>query len=386
MLRDVASRAIERLNRVVPKRAHAVVFSVPPLEGNAVETIRELTRRYRGPVYWFDGPADAAGLGERVLPVRKLSPRALFAYLSAEIVFVTHALYGAPTPVASQTLVNLWHGDGIKAKPAPRPGRKSILPATYVVGGTELLTNRKTVDFGMDPASAIVTGNPRIDQFRRGVHDGALERLGLDPRRPFVLWMPTYRFARTMGATSGWRDAPAAGPSVNETMQLVVERLRQRDVQVAVKPHLLDVEARSIQGAALADDAMLGLAQITCYELLGRSAGLVTDYSSVWTDYLLLDRPIGFLIPDKEQYASGRGVHPADVFEWLPGFVLGGPVELDLFIDDVLDSGRLSADRRREAARRLGLKRTRHAARDLLEELERRGAFPRSKTLRPDRR
>ena len=34
----------------------------------------------------------------------------------------------------------------------------------------------------------------------------------------------------------------------------------------------------------------------TLYGLLARSSALVTDYSSVWTDYLTLDRPIAFII------------------------------------------------------------------------------------------
>lgn len=36
---------------------------------------------------------------------------------------------------------------------------------------------------------------------------------------------------------------------------------------------------------------------------------LITDYSSIYIDYLLLDRPLIFLPYDKEQYLKGRGMN-----------------------------------------------------------------------------
>ena len=39
-----------------------------------------------------------------------------------------------------------------------------------------------------------------------------------------------------------------------------------------------------------------------------RPPGLVTDYSSVWVDYLLTDRPIAFLVPDRDTY--DRALYP----------------------------------------------------------------------------
>ena len=36
---------------------------------------------------------------------------------------------------------------------------------------------------------------------------------------------------------------------------------------------------------------------------------LITDYSSIYIDYLLLDRPMVFLPYDKERYLEGRGMN-----------------------------------------------------------------------------
>jgi CDP-glycerol glycerophosphotransferase (TagB/SpsB family) len=58
------------------------------------------------------------------------------------------------------------------------------------------------------------------------------------------------------------------------------------------------------------------------YGLLARSGALVTDYSSVWIDYLTLDRPIGFIIDDLAEYKGGRGLMVSNLEGLLPGPVL----------------------------------------------------------------
>lgn len=55
------------------------------------------------------------------------------------------------------------------------------------------------------------------------------------------------------------------------------------------------------------------------YQLLSLTDTLVTDYSSIYADYLLLDRPMVFVPADEEIYNEQRGLllNPYDV--WMPG-------------------------------------------------------------------
>ena len=52
------------------------------------------------------------------------------------------------------------------------------------------------------------------------------------------------------------------------------------------------------------NDAFLSDNGIINYELLGVADALLTDYSSVYYDYLLLDRPIGLCWDDYEEYKA----------------------------------------------------------------------------------
>ena len=58
---------------------------------------------------------------------------------------------------------------------------------------------------------------------------------------------------------------------------------------------------------------------MTLYEALGQVDCLVSDISSVYVDYLCLDRPIIFFFPDLEAYRKYEGFAFEPIVDWLPG-------------------------------------------------------------------
>mgnify|MGYP000849114584 FL=1 len=71
---------------------------------------------------------------------------------------------------------------------------------------------------------------------------------------------------------------------------------------------------------------------VMLYELLGMADKLITDYSSVYIDYLILDKPIGFFIPDLKKYSNDRGFYENNLNESLPGPILEQDNDLIDFI------------------------------------------------------
>lgn len=386
-LRSMSSRIIERLSSVAPKKPYAVIYGFPVTEGNVTALIHELSNSYRGKVFWLDGDshisAEIAASGFPLRILKRYSVAAVYRYLTAEVVFFTHGLYGDPVPNRRSSLVNLWHGDGIKIKPLAARNMRSMVPASFVVGGTRLLGLRKTVDFRMPESSLLLSGNPRIDLFRVPTGSDGLRCLGINPAHPFVLWMPTFRKTRSVGAMAAWSDVvgiPKQG--LEGAAKDLAAKLSRNGIQLVVKPHPLDAESRSIEGSLCISDDSIRQAGTSLYSLLAASSGLVTDYSSVWTDYLCLDRPIGFVVTDRREYESGRGIYPSDILDWLPGEDLTDPRGLDVFIADVQDSGVFGSERRTLVADRLGLVKTDNASLKLLRLLDERNVFRRSGGLR----
>jgi len=357
---------LRALSRVVPTSRSVVLAVFPESEGNGVEVARALLRRYHGRVVWLRDrgavPEHVRTLADQgMVLVPKASLAGLRAYLRAEAVLFTHGLYGNPRPCARKPVVNLWHGDGPKDI---RPGRTvgALVASTYLVGSTTLFSQFQARAFDVPPDRVLLTGNPRTDELWRPVDPERLARLGITGG--FVLWMPTFRQARAVGAVR-FGSGPAASHDADAELAPLLAGLRARGLQLVVKPHPLDADRRRLPGLVTVDDDDLAAAGVTLSSLLAASTGLVTDYSSVWVDYLLLDRPIAFSVPDRASY--DRELHPPDVLDWVPGEVVdlaGRPFAE--FLRDVDAAGRLGAARRRDVAERIGLHRSPAAADDLV--------------------
>ncbi len=154
-------------------------------------------------------------------------------------------------------------------------------------------------------------------------------------------------------------------------LTLLLDALNQRGLQLVIKPHPMDADRREWPGAVTVSEVDLIRTGVSLYGLLGQSRGLVTDYSSVWVDYLLLDRPIAFLVGDRGTYA--RELLPSDTLDWVPGEVVDHSEEpFAQFFADLDTDGQAGSHQRSEVSTRIGLNPTRTAADDLLTELEQR--------------
>lgn len=363
--------AVGRLVRVVPHSRSVVVAAFPQSEGNGLEVARALLRRYPGEVVWLregDLPAEVADLvadGLRV--VAKNGLRGLWCYLRAEVVFFTHGLYGSAAPPRNRPVVNVWHGDGPKGI-QPDGGTSGRIRSTYLVGSTTLFTGHQARSLDVPPENVLVTGNPRTDQLTRPATDAQLRDLGIEG--DFVLWLPTFRVPRAVGAV---RTVDAVRDDPGAALDVLVEQLARRGVQLVVKPHPMDADQRRTPGVVTLDQDALERAGVGLYPLLARSVGLVTDYSSVWVDYLLLDRPLAFLVPDRATY--DRELVPPDVLDWVPGELVGPQHPFEEFLADVDSGGCAGAALRAAVADRIGLTSTRAAADELLDALVERGVL-----------
>ena len=76
----------------------------------------------------------------------------------------------------------------------------------------------------------------------------------------------------------------------------------------------------------------------TLYKFLGTTSALITDYSSVFLDYYLLNRPVAFTINDYEEYKEKRGFVFEDVKSLMVGPTISNFDELLKFLLSVMKS------------------------------------------------
>ena len=89
--------------------------------------------------------------------------------------------------------------------------------------------------------------------------------------------------------------------------------LREQEIILIIKKHPLQTEwdenEQEFTNIRYVAEALLEKKQIKLYELIGISDGLLSDYSSVAVDYLLLDRPLGYVLADYNIYKEKRGLY-----------------------------------------------------------------------------
>jgi CDP-glycerol glycerophosphotransferase (TagB/SpsB family) len=153
-----------------------------------------------------------------------------------------------------------------------------------------------------------------------------------------ILWVPTHRRMKSNsnGNGHGYSVIPALLEKyLNEDLE---QTLHANNMRLILKPHPNDeaearelIEERDSRIKLLTSDA-IDTETEDLYRLLPGSDALITDYSSIYFDYLLLDKPIAFVLDDLEQYRGERGFLLEPVTEWMPGHQIRTPDELDAFL------------------------------------------------------
>lgn len=346
--------------RLIPPRRQVLVSGWPDREGNAVALIRYIARTgTERRLIWLVGNGFRVNRAEHVWSVyvrirRKYSLLGVWAYLRSDVICFTHGLYQSPSPARGRVIINLWHGDGpkrsanVEFEASPR--------ASAVVAQTVLWGTTKAAELRMPASSVIVSGNPRVDDFYEPISDSSRLALSEIFGSRYLVWMPTYRESNGAGGR-GWRDAQKlshAGTLTDLALQ-ISDPDQEGGIRIAVRPHPMDVDSYAdIRGLTIVTDQILDQLQISLYQFLGQSSGLITDYSSTWTDYLILDRPIILFCPDLDEYAQTRGFNIPDLKLVAPGELVTRAQELVPLIKDIHCGRDTTSARRHDVSKKIG--------------------------------
>jgi len=289
------------------------------------------------------------------------SLRGLLVTLRAGVVFLTQGHRDLTMPCCGGALtVLLWHGIPLKRiswdagfadEPAPVRAAHAAMIREFDLltvpgeGAIEAFAS----GLGVDREKMVATGYPRNDALfgpirgeELGTDAAALARVrALAADHSVVCYLPTYREY----------DSGAVGANVD--FAALEDFLAERDAYLAVKPHpkeSLDLPAGLSRVVALPESTDV-------YPLLRAVDALITDYSSVYFDFLLRDRPVAFYPFDLDRYRAERGFY-FDYEAVTPGPVARAfPALLDA-LDRTLDAAASGVDADPDAARRRALRET----------------------------
>ena len=251
-------------------------------------------------------------------------------------------------PTKDQCVINLCHGITCKA-PALlsniNNGKEFFF--SYICASSEMYRPIMAKAFGCPEENVCICGDPKADRLFEEKKD-----LGYK----LIVWTPTFRQSKYLG----YNDSSAAQllPLFEQDEWEDLNRvLEENGVKLVVKLHpRQDVgeftHCENFSNLAIYSGAYFLEKKQNLYSLLAQSDALISDYSSVYLEYLLLNRPICFMLGDMQDYSDTRGFAFENPLDFMPGEHVRDKQDLYKFIRDVAN-GRDPHKQKRENVRDL---------------------------------
>ena len=197
---------------------------------------------------------------------------------------------------------------------------------------------KKTVVLGYPRNDVLLNANIDVKKY----FDGDFDKI--------IVWYPTYRQSAKGHITASTISLPVVHDE--KTASELNEFAKIKRVLLVLKPHfaqdLSRIKDLKLSNIVFINDEFFTENKITSYEFVGSCDALLTDYSSVYYDYTLCDKPIGLIWEDIDEYRKDPGFAVDIDFMCSGGEKIYSEKELEEFIERISCGVDVLKDKRRE--------------------------------------
>ena len=239
-------------------------------------------------------------------------------------------------PSKKQIVVHLFHGAAhFKAcGKLSKIGNGEEFYFTYYMAPSEIYGKITVAEYGCSEENVLINGEPMTDVFYKETSPyklGNYHKVGL--------WAPTFRQSDILGYDDSSEELlPMFQPEHYEELN---ERLKEYGIKLIVKLHagqtLTEYSTQSFSHLELLSDTDFTARGYSLYPLLKQVDFLIADYSSVFLQFLLFDKPIGFAVPDFEEYAQKRGFVFKNPLDYMPGDIMKNKEHMYRFLENMAE-------------------------------------------------
>lgn len=349
IIRSVAHTVISIIHRVVgyliPIDKNKVFFDSFPDYSDNCRALSDYLIKYTDyRIYWAVNQIPQNGYDKRVHFVLKHNKcNYIYHTLSSRYLFSTHSAFAWAIPKRN-IYTCLWHGTPAK-KICLLQNSSNIYylrNCTFFTAASDYAKGIYINAFGRAVDDILVTGYPRCDLLFQ--ESDSLIKLGIEKSDSdrLILYLPTFR--QPIGAS--YSDS---SKNIYEDDFIIFsdpddiykwnEFFKQKNILFIVKPHPSDSNIINFAGLSnirVISNNLLQENDVQLYSLMHYADAIVTDFSSVYFDYLLLNRPIGFIISDIDEFKKNRGSIVENPLEIMPGHRILSKEDFIIFCQDVI--------------------------------------------------
>lgn len=267
-----------------------------------------------------------------------------YHYLTSKYCFYCFGKYPIK-PSKQQIVINLWHGMPLKKIGNMESNNRDedFNYFTHVLSTSPFFSPFMMEAFNCSQDQVLISGQPRNDELF--VDNNVKEIFNLGDYKKIIVWLPTFRTSTRLNLRNqlSEKTTELSFPIVDDKTKITeLNSLLSLDNSILlIKPHpmqdLVESDLDQYSNVRIVQQQGLDEKKVTLYNLLKVADALVTDYSSVYFDYLLLNRPIGFTIDDINEYRESRGFVIDDPLEVMPGEKIINYNGFIRFIEQIID-------------------------------------------------
>lgn len=245
-----------------------------------------------------------------------------------------------------QRIIYLDHGFGYKApKGYIFPEKQGSKPDVLMVEG-KIPAKENSQWYDIDIKKTVQLGYPRNDYLLQ--NNSKIYALFCNDHYHFntynkvVLWMPTFRQSNIGSLSENYLSAGTGLPLLTSKEKLIEFNtyLKSKNVLLILKMHHLqanlEVFKEQFSNIIVIRDELFKKMGIQLYQFVSLADALITDYSSISTDFLLLDRPIIYTLDDYKEYQKSRGITPKNALDLMRGYHVYTITDLEIAINDII--------------------------------------------------
>lgn len=240
--------------------------------------------------------------------------------------------------------IQMWHGiplKGInytsKSKGVDKEKSHMIWNNSYIISYSQMYNVLIGACYGIDNKRFIISGMPRNDLLLTS--NGKINLENIFPQikgKKVIFYLPTFRNSN-YGEVDGSQDAYIFNLKYIEKLNMY---LQENNYFLIVKLHPFEensyeeyLQKKHLNNMLLLKEHSLKINNLDLYEVLNAANILITDYSSVYFDFLLLNKPIIFVNTDLNEYSRLRGLMLEPYDYWTPGYKCNNIYDLIKYIE-----------------------------------------------------
>lgn len=204
---------------------------------------------------------------------------------------------------------------------------------TYMIAPSDYYISIMAKEYGCSETNIKVAGDPLCDMLLNASRD----KYDFRRFKKMLLWTPTFRQSDYLGYDDSHMDTLIPLFKEEEYADLNI-KLKENNICLVVKLHPSQNAPvglnRHFSHLSVYSHKEFEEIKYDMYTLMAQSDGLVGDYSSASMQYLLLDRPLAFVVPDIEDYGKTRGFVFEQPEDYMGGHIIKTKEQFYDFIDD----------------------------------------------------